>query len=115
MISHYRAAAGSVIFDFVWPFARRESIFGVANYGDKNFRKEILGRRERVRPKILEIRVILAILRPLEVLKNYMPNYMPHFGDFDRSSQDQGGSGSQLPQILGRSAEFAKKWHVHFS
>ena len=86
MISHYRAAAGSVIFDFVRSFARREKFFGAAKIfrRRKNFRKKGLGRRERFRPRIVKIGAILAMFEPLKVQKFGMP----FFGEFSRSSQD---------------------------
>ncbi len=86
MISHYRAAAGSVIFDFVRSFARREKLFGGAEIFRRreNFRKKSLGRRERFRPRIVKIGAILAIFEPFKVQKFCMP----FFGEFSRSSQD---------------------------
>ena len=70
MISHFRAAAGSVIFDFLRSFARRGKFFGGAKIFRRreNFRKKSLGRRERFRQKIVEIGAILAIFEPFEVL-----------------------------------------------
>ena len=51
--------------------------------GAKSFEKS-LGRRDRFRPKIVEIGDILAIFEPFEVLKIHMPL----FGDFGRASRD---------------------------
>ena len=86
MISHFRAAAGSVIFEFVRSFARRGKFFGGAQIFRRreNFRKNGLGRRERFRQKIVEIGAILAIFEPFEVLKIHMQL----FGEFRRSFRD---------------------------
>ena len=60
-------------------FLRRRENFLAA----RKFQKK-LGRRDRFRPKIVEIGVILAIFKPFEVLKIHMPL----FGEFSWSSQD---------------------------
>ena len=86
MTSHFRAAAGSVIFDFVRSSARRENFFGGAKYfrRRKNFTKQSLGRRKRFRPRLLKIGAILTIFEPFKV-QNFC---MPSFSEFSRSSQD---------------------------
>ena len=46
--------------------------------------KKSLGRRDRFRPKIVEIAAILAIFEQFEILKIHIPL----FGEFRRSSRD---------------------------
>ena len=77
---------------------------------ERKFWKKSLGRRDRFRPKIVKIGAILAIFELFEVRKICMP----FFGEFARSSQDLRKSDYNY-KFLGRSAEFAKKWQVHFS
>ena len=109
MISHYRAAAGSVIFDFVRPFARRENFRRRENFlTTRTFpKKNGLGRRERFRPKIVKIGAILVIFWPFEA-------ETPLLGELSRSSWDSLHNPRQSGIIPGRSAEFTKKWHVDF-
>ena len=108
MKSHYRAAAGSVIFDFVRSFARRENFRRRENFlTTRKFQKKGLGRRERFRPKIVKIRAILAIFWPFE-------DETPLLGELSRSSRDSLHNPPQSGIIPGRSAEFTKKWHVDF-
>ena len=52
------------------------------------------GRRDRFRPKIVEIGAILAIFEPFEVRKFRTP----FFGEFGRSSQDLGESDYDSPK-----------------
>ena len=50
----------------------------------RKFGKKNLGRRDRLRSKIVEIGAILTIFNPFQVLKIHMPL----LGEFSRSSQD---------------------------
>ena len=61
-------------------FRRREFFFRPR----ENLEKKSLGRRDRFRPKIVEIGAILAIFKPFQVLKIHMPL----LGEFSRSSED---------------------------
>ena len=60
-------------------FRRSETFFVRAKIVEKS-----LDRRDRFRPKIVNIRAILAIFKPFQVLKIHMPL----FGELSRSSQD---------------------------
>ena len=113
MKSHFRAAAGSVIFDFLRSFARRGKFFGGAKIFRRreNFRKKSLGRRERFRQKIVEIGAILAIFEPFEVLEIHMPL----FGEFGRSSRDLYRNPLRNVLSPGRLSKFFEKWRVRFS
>ena len=61
-------------------FRRRENVFRPR----ENLGKKSLGRRDRFRPKFVEIGAILATFKPFQVLKIHMPL----LGEFSRSSQD---------------------------
>ncbi len=78
----------------------------VANFGSstrkkirrrEQFGKKSLGRPDRFRQQIIEIRTILRIFKPFEILKFHGPL----FGEFGRSSQDMGASDYSFARILG--------------
>ena len=76
---------------FFRSFARRENFSSVRFFfsarkfsSARKFGEKNLGRRDRFRPKIVEIGSILAIFKPFQVLKIHMPL----LGEFSRSSQD---------------------------
>ena len=87
-------------------FRRRDKFFRPR----ENLGKKSLGRRDRFRPKIVEIGAILAIFEPFDVWK-----FTSHFW---ANSADRPEIHCIIPpivaQISGRSAEFAKKWRVKF-
>ena len=97
----------SVVRSFVCAFARSlRKFFGDAKISAaQEFSKKSSGRRDRFRPKIVEIGDILAIFWPFEA-------ETPLLGELSRSSRDSLHNPPQSGIIPGRSAEFTKKWHV---
>ena len=77
--------ARSFVRSYVRSLVRRENYSATQKSRRReNFRKKSSGRRDRFRPKIVEIGAILAIFKPFEVQKFDTPL----FGEFGRSSQD---------------------------
>ena len=72
--------------------------------------KKSLERRDRFRPKILEIEAILAIFGPREGWKIRVPL----LGEFSRSSQDLYRNPLQIEHSPGRLSKFFEKWRVAF-
>ena len=81
------------------------------DFDARNFLQKNLGRRDRFRPKIVEIGAILAIFEPFEVLKIHMPL----FGEFGRSSRDLYRNPLRIELSPGRLSKFFEKWRVRFS
>ena len=79
------------------------------------FCKKKLGRRDRFRPKIVEIGAILGIFEPFEILKIKKTNrHMPLFGEFGRSSRDLYRNPLRKVLSPGRLSKFFEKWRVAF-
>ena len=81
---------------------RRRVIFSTREF----FRKKNLGRRDRFRPKIVEIGAILGIFEPFEILKIKKNRHMPLFGEFGRSSRDLYRNPLRIELSLGRLSKF---------
>ena len=78
------------------------------------FLQKNLGRRDRFRPKIVEIGAILGIFEPFEILKIKKNRHMPLFGEFGRSSRDLYRNPLRNVLSPGRLSKFFEKWRVAF-
>ena len=106
------AATGSIFSKISAPSKKsshRQTDF--ASTSRKFLKNEKSGRRDRFRPKIVEIGAILAIFEPFEVWKIHMPL----FGEFGRSSRDLYRNPLRIELSPGRLSKFLQKWRVRFS
>ena len=97
----------SFVRSFVARFFRRRQKFSTT----RKWKKAYLCRCDRFRPRLVNFGTICAIFKPVKVLKIHHATFwriQPVVPGFMRICL-------WFAQILGRSAEFAKKWHTKFS
>ena len=117
-IFDFRFLDGGFFFNFEFQFSNFSCghlFLSRFDFDARNFLQKKLGRRDRFRPKIVEIGAILGIFEPFKILKIFKKNrHMPLFGEFGRSSRDLYRNPLRNVLSPGRLSKFFEKWRVAF-